>query len=99
MRGNAYVSRDNGATWKKAELPNNVSLFGGAVMSDGAVVLVGDNNCVFRSSDGGATFKLAAQAEHHGLAAGLAAVLPLSGGAVLTAGDNGLMVQQLGGAS
>ena len=66
---------------------------------DGGVVLVGDNNCVFLSRDGGAHFKLAAQAEHHGLAAGLAAVLPLSGGSVLTAGDNGLMVQHLGGAS
>jgi photosystem II stability/assembly factor-like uncharacterized protein len=99
MRGNAFVSRDSGATWKKAELPNNVSLFGGTVMPDGAVVLVGDNNCVFRSTDGGAHFTLAAQAEHHGLAAGLASVLPLTHGEVLTAGDNGLMVQKLGGAS
>ncbi len=99
MRGNAFVSHDSGATWKKAEVPNNVSLFGGTVMSDGSIVLVGDNNCVFQSTDGGVHFKLAAQAEHHGLAAGLASVLPLSGGAVLTAGDNGLMVQKLGGAS
>ncbi len=99
MRGNAYVSRDNGATWTKSEVPLNVSLFGGAVTPKGEVVLVGDNNTVLMSSDDGAHFRLAAQAEHRGLAAGLAAVLPLSNGSMLTGGDGGLAVMTVGGAS
>ncbi len=99
MRGNAYYSRDNGATWKKSEVPLNVSLFGGAITPKGEVVLVGDNNTVLLSGDGGEHFTLAAQAEHRGLAAGLAAVLPLANGTLLTGGDSGLVVQQLGGKS
>jgi photosystem II stability/assembly factor-like uncharacterized protein len=63
------------------------------------VILVGDNNTVLRSTDGGEHFVVAAQAQRRGLAAGLAAVLPLKDGTVLTGGDGGLVVQPLGAKS
>jgi photosystem II stability/assembly factor-like uncharacterized protein len=99
MRGNAFFSRDNGNTWKKSELPLNVSLFGGAVAPDGRAILVGDNNAIFASSDHGERFTLIAQPPRKGLAAGLAAVLPLANGDLLIGGDLGLAVQKIGGKS
>jgi len=98
MRGNAYVSADLGQTWQKAETPRNVSLFSGTVLPSGDVVLVGDNNTVLLSKDAGATFALAAEARVRGLAAGLAEVIPLADGALLTAGDGGIVRRTLGGA-
>lgn len=98
MRGNAFVSADLGKTWQKSETPNNVSLFSGSVLPGGEVVLVGDNNTVLVSRDGGASFTLASQAEHRGLAAGLAEVIVLPDGALLTAGDSGIVRRALSGA-
>lgn len=90
MRGNAFVSNDAGKTWTKAETPVNASLFSGAMLADGRGVLVGDNNSVLVTTDQGATFAIASQAEHRGLAAGLAEVLALPDGTLLTAGDGGI---------
>ena len=101
MRGNAFVSADFGKTWQKSETPGTVSLFSGTVMPSGAVVLVGDNNTVLISKDGGATFAVSSAAEHSGLAAGLAEVIVLPDGSLLTAGDSGIVRRTLaaGGAS
>lgn len=99
MRGNAFFSRDHGNTWKKSELPLNVSLFGGAVAPDGRAILVGDNNAILASVDNGERFTLIAQPPRKGLAAGLAAVLPLANGDLLIGGDLGLAVQKIGGRS
>lgn len=98
MRGNAYVSRDLARTWSRCDVPMAVSLFGGTVTPQGTIVLVGDSNTVLTSGDGGAHFTLAAQAEHRGLAAGLAAVLALPGGGLLTGGDGGISLQKTGAA-
>lgn len=95
MRGHAYYSRDLGKSWRESEVPVPDSLFGGAVDARGRPILVGDDNSVLRSDDGGAHFFLAAQAAHHGLVAGLAAVLPLPDGEALTAGDEGIAVRKL----
>lgn len=91
MRGNAYVSTDLGRTWQKSEVPVAVSLFSGTVLPGGEVVLVGDNNTVLVSKDGGAHFTVASEAAHRGLAAGLAEVVALPGGGLLTAGDGGIV--------
>jgi photosystem II stability/assembly factor-like uncharacterized protein len=95
MRGNVYVSADLGKTWQKVETPRNVSLFSGTVLPSGAVVLVGDNETVLVSQDGGATFTLASEAKVRGLAAGLAEVIVLDGGTLLTAGDGGIVRRSL----
>lgn len=91
MRGNAFVSADLGKTWRKSETPGTVSLFGGTLLPGGEAVLVGDNNTVLVSRDRGATFTVASQAEHRGLAASLAEVVTLPGGALLAAGDGGIL--------
>lgn len=98
MRGNAYVSADNGKTWTKAQTPNTVSLFSGTLLPNGHVVLVGDNNTVLLSTDGGSTFSVSSEAKVRGLAAGLAEVVPLPDGQLLTAGDSGIVKRPLGGA-
>ena len=95
MRGNAFVSTDFGRTWEKAQTPGTVSLFSGAVLPSGAVVLVGDNSTVLISKDGGASFQVSSAAEHSGLAAGLAEVIVLPDGSLLTAGDGGIVRRTL----
>jgi len=98
MRGNAFVSADLGKTWQKSETPGTVSLFSGVVLPSGAVVLVGDNNTVLVSRDGGAHFSVSSAAEHSGLAAGLAEVIALPDGSLLTAGDGGIVRRTLAAA-
>lgn len=90
MRGHAFFSDDLGKTWNKAETPGTLSLFSGTALPDGRVVLVGDNNAVLVSADRGGHFRVAAEAEHHGLAASLAEVRVLPDGSLLTAGDGGV---------
>lgn len=97
MRGNAFASADLGKTWQKSEVPAAVSLFSGALEANGDIVLVGDNNTVMISKDGGAHFSVTSAAEHSGLAAGLAEVIALPDGSVLTAGDSGIVHHAAGG--
>ena len=99
MRGNAYLTADGGRTWQKAEVPVQVSLFSGAVLPGGGIVLVGDNNALLLSNDQGASFTVAAQAEHRGLAAGLSEVLVLPDGGLLAAGDGGISRHAVAGAA
>ncbi len=97
MRGHAFVSHDAGKSWQASSLPIQGSLFGGTVTTDGTIYLVGDSNTVLVSKDAGASFSLAARADHVAVGArgGLAAVLPLTGNALLTAGESGVGVQNL----
>ncbi|MDB5988369.1 MAG: hypothetical protein JWR16_3422 [Nevskia sp.] len=97
MRAHVFISHDNGKTWQAGVTPGQMSLFGGTVTTDGAIYLVGDGNTVLKSKDGGAHFSLAVLADQAGVGTrgGLAAVLPLSGSALLTAGENGVGIQKL----
>lgn len=95
MRGNAYYTDDQGGTWIKSQTPRQVSLFSGLRLADGAVALVGDNNTVLLSKDGGAAFTVATEARVRGLAAGLAEAIELPGGALLTVGDAGIVRREL----
>ncbi|HSW12131.1 MAG TPA: hypothetical protein VLI06_04780 [Solimonas sp.] len=91
MRGNAYYSGDQGQTWKKSKIPETLSLFGGATTLAREVVLVGASNAVFVSKDGGASFNRVSAAEQKGIAA----VLPLDSGDIVTAGEGGIAVREL----
>lgn len=84
MRGNAFVTRDR-RTWIKSDVPGKISLFGSAVDSDGSVVLVGENDTVLRSTDGGQHFGVA----HGGERNRLVAVVPVGGG-WMVAGEAGI---------
>lgn len=90
MRGNAYLSRDNGRTWTRSEIPQLISLQDGAVTAKGNVVLVGSNDAVLFSNDGGRRFAVVSQEDRYTLAA----VLPVDKGAWLTAGEGGVELRR-----
>jgi photosystem II stability/assembly factor-like uncharacterized protein len=60
MRGNAFRSRDGGASWQKIETGVPMGLTAGAVTGDGKIVLVSQAGHVLVSRDGGVTFAMAA---------------------------------------
>jgi len=86
MRGHAFLSLDDGKTWRASVIPKVVSLFGGTVLADGRVVLVGEQDSVLVSGDGGARFTLDAIAD----SGTFDAVLPDGDTALLAAGIHGL---------
>ncbi|MGH8505458.1 MAG: WD40/YVTN/BNR-like repeat-containing protein [Stenotrophobium sp.] len=92
MRGHAFYSDNNGDSWQASVLPNDDSVFGGAVTGKGEVVLVNASNAVLVSTDNGAHFKRDSQGKRRSLAA----VLPLGDGEILTAGDGGIRLKPLG---
>jgi photosystem II stability/assembly factor-like uncharacterized protein len=56
LRGNAYRSVNNGATWQKIETGVTVGLTGARVMQDGRILLVSQAGQVLASSDDGLSF-------------------------------------------
>ena len=56
MRGNAYMSTNNGKGWKKVTTNADQSITGGTQMADGRIVLTGLSGTVLTSEDGGKTF-------------------------------------------
>jgi photosystem II stability/assembly factor-like uncharacterized protein len=90
MRGNAFMSHDLGVTFTKAELPGPIALFGATVDEDGAIVLVGENNAVLKSTDNGATFKSVFDGERKRFVA----ILPEGKKGWLLAGEGGVALKQ-----
>ena len=90
MRGNAYYSTDSGQTWQKSKIPEALSLFSGGVTAQNEIILVGASNAVFVSRDGGISFTRMSPTNQKSLTA----VLPLSSGDILLAGEGGV---ELGG--
>jgi photosystem II stability/assembly factor-like uncharacterized protein len=85
MRGNAFVSRDEGKSWRALATGLAASITAGDVGTDGRVVLVDQAGGVALSVDGGDTFsRLGVQPPM-----ALAAVLVTPGGAVV-GGPRGL---------
>jgi photosystem II stability/assembly factor-like uncharacterized protein len=91
MRGNAFVTQDR-HTWVKAEVPGTISLFGGVVDDDGHLVLVGENETVLRSTDGGQHFTVAVGGERNRLTT----VLAIEGEGWLVAGESGIGLRKPG---
>jgi photosystem II stability/assembly factor-like uncharacterized protein len=56
MRGNAFLSRDQGQSWQAVQTGLAASITAGDVGSDGRLVLVDQSGNVASSRDGGATF-------------------------------------------
>lgn len=56
MRGNAYWSGDQGATWEKCDIPGNKTLTAGARARDGSLLLTDDGGNVYVSTDNGKRF-------------------------------------------
>lgn len=91
LRGNAYRTTNGGASWQKVDTRVPVGLTGGALMSDGRVVLVSQAGHVLVSSDSGATFAPVAT-DHPAPAAG---VVALDSKSIVVAGPRGVQASQL----
>ena len=91
MRGNAFVTHDR-HTWVQSAVPGKISLFGAAVDDDGSIVVVGENETVLRSTDGGRTFDVATAGERNRLIA----VVPVDGEGWLVAGESGIGLRKPG---
>jgi photosystem II stability/assembly factor-like uncharacterized protein len=57
LRGNAYLTRDGGVTWKKIDTTVEVGLTGGTMMEDGRIVLVNLAGVILVSTTDGMSFK------------------------------------------
>lgn len=91
MRGNAFVTQDR-INWVQSAVPGKISLFGGVIDDDGSIVLVGENETVLRSTDGGGNFTVALAGERNRLVA----VLPAEGEGWLVAGESGVGLRKPG---
>jgi photosystem II stability/assembly factor-like uncharacterized protein len=87
MRGNAFLSIDEGAHWRTVDTGLAASIVAGALTPDGRIVLVDQSGGVAASRDGGSEFKPVAT----GLRKPLAAVTVSAAGLVL-GGPRGLRV-------
>ncbi len=94
MRGNAFVTQDR-QTWVQSAVPGKISLFGGTLDDDGSIILVGENETVLRSTDGGRNFSIASAGERNRLVA----VLPAQGEGWLVGGESGVGLRRPGGKS
>lgn len=94
MRGNAYLSDDNGQHWSRSNVPGGLSLYDSMIDADGHVILVGENSSVFRSTDDGRTFSMLLEGDRKRYAT----VLPVgNGGGWLVAGEAGIGLQKVPG--
>lgn len=56
LRGNAYRSADDGASWQKVDLGLPVTVTAGARLADGSLALVDETGRLLQSRDGGQSF-------------------------------------------
>lgn len=91
MRGNAFVSDDNGQHWSRSKVPGGLSLYDSMIDQDGSAILVGENSSVFRSTDNGRSFSMLLEGDRKRYAS----VLPVkNGGGWLVAGEAGIGLQK-----
>ena len=56
LRGNAWLSTDDGASWQQIEIDQQISLPDATLMADGSVILADESGRLLRSTDGGQGF-------------------------------------------
>jgi len=56
MAGHLFYSEDRGETWIPSESNRDQLLFGGALLSDGSICVVGRDGVILRSQDRAKTF-------------------------------------------
>lgn len=59
LRGNLFSSTDKGETWRPVETGTNITLMGGLLLDDGAVLLAGHGGTILVREPGGQSFKMA----------------------------------------
>jgi photosystem II stability/assembly factor-like uncharacterized protein len=84
MRGTAYRSADEGATWQKIEMHTGAGITAGAALPNGRIMLVDQGGNLHVSLDGGRTFistRLKRPMPFYGIAPGSNGTLILAGAA------------------
>jgi len=87
--GTLFRSEDQGQHWQTLALPYNGSVWGGATLKDGAILLWGMRGKVLRSSDGGKTWSQ----PDSGTDQSLTAALERHDGSLALVGLGGAVVQ------
>jgi photosystem II stability/assembly factor-like uncharacterized protein len=87
MRGNAFRSRDRGASWEKIELASNASLVGGTWLSKGRLALVDQSGRLLLGSDQDGHFQAAPLSQ----TTPLAGVVQALNGEVVMVGERGVV--------
>lgn len=91
LRGNAYVSHDQGQAWSHLPLTTQATLLAAAVAGDGRVLLGSQRGELFSSTDQASSFTAIALPR----APAIYALAPLNSGGVVLAGDSGARVEHL----
>ncbi|WP_426417442.1 WD40/YVTN/BNR-like repeat-containing protein [Aestuariirhabdus sp. LZHN29] len=58
LRGHLFRTDDSGANWEQVDTGTGHGLFGGKLLDDGSLVVVGDSGSILKSYDNGMTFTL-----------------------------------------
>ncbi|MDP9141136.1 MAG: YCF48-related protein [Pseudomonadota bacterium] len=89
LRGNAYASDDvRSGTWRRIDLSTTSSIFGGASVADGSVILVGADSAVIRIMPSDIVERISAKGSTSNSGT-IAAVAPW-GGEFIAVGENGI---------
>ncbi len=92
LRGNALESVDGGLSWNAVDTGTSLSLFGGAALAHGGVVLVGANGVVVSRSRAGEPFHLSTFVNERQETPILAAILGEGDGRFIVCGERGIGV-------
>ncbi|AWM91987.1 hypothetical protein DJ564_14740 [Pseudomonas sp. 31-12] len=100
LRGNLFRSTDFGTTWEPVELKAargalEFGLSGATLLDDGSIVIVGNGGSVIRSNDNGETFSVFNRPDR----ISVSAVTAAGNGNLILAGQGGVRVTSLTGAS
>jgi photosystem II stability/assembly factor-like uncharacterized protein len=90
LRGNVQESTDLGETWSQPQTGTELSLQGGAIGTDGSVLLVGSNGVLLRRAAGADRFEQRTFTNERQETPVLAAVMPLAPREMVVAGEKGL---------
>lgn len=91
LRGNAFRSRDGGATWQRAATGVEAALTGAAALPDGRLVLVTQAGQLLASADEGASFRLVVRER----APPASAVAAAGGPSLVVVGPAGVRIETL----
>ncbi len=86
LRGHLFRTVDNGVTWEEIKTGTDYGLFGGALLSDGTMAVVGDNGSIVRSTDNGSTVSLKSRSNRMYISS----VIQASNGNLILVGQGGI---------
>jgi photosystem II stability/assembly factor-like uncharacterized protein len=90
LRGNMLESRDAGDSWQSIDTGTELSLMGGAALSNGGAVVVGANGVVLHRPSGASPFSRTTYENSDNETPVLAGVIPFGGLTMIVSGERGI---------